>query len=232
VGNQTHSGQYMWWSNRSDEGDARLTRAFDLTGLGQATLQAWVWYDLETDYDYAYTEVSTDSGETWEILENGHTTTANPSGNSYGPAFTGKSGKGEQPAWVQESFDLRPYAGQQVLVRFEVITDEELNHPGLCLDDITIPELDYSHDLETSDDGWQAEGFLRVTDHIPQQFLVQLITVGNETRVERMDLDDLHQGTMQISGMGNGVDHAVLVITALAPATTEWAAYHIQINSQ
>jgi len=53
VGNQPHSGQYQWWSNRSDESDARLTRAFDLTGLHQATLQAWMWYDLEVDYDYA-----------------------------------------------------------------------------------------------------------------------------------------------------------------------------------
>jgi len=230
VGNQTHGGQYQWWSNRSDESDARLTRAFDLTGLQQATLQAWMWYDLEIDYDYAYVEVSTDGGETWTILANDHTVATNPSGNSYGPAFTGKSGGDDGPIWNQESFDLTPYAGQQVLIRFEVVTDEELNHPGLCLDDVTIPELGYAHDAETGDDGWVAEGFVRVTDQVPQQFLVQLITIGDETRVERMVLDDLSHGMMTITGLGQGIDRAVLVISALAPMTTEPASYRYQIT--
>ena len=51
-----------------------------------------MWYDLETDYDYAYVEVSADGGKTWDILANEHTTITNPSGNSYGPGFTGASG--------------------------------------------------------------------------------------------------------------------------------------------
>jgi len=230
VGNQAHSGQYQWWSNRSDESDARLTREFDLTGLQQATLQAWMWYDLETDYDYAYVEVSVDGGETWTILANEHTVTTNPSGNSYGPALTGISGRGDRPVWVQEHFDLTPYAGHQVVIRLEVITDEELNHPGLCVDDVTIPELGYAHDAETGDDGWLAEGFLRVTDQIPQQFLVQLITMGEETQVQQMVLDSLSHGTITITGLGHGVDQAVLVVSALAPSTTEPALYDYRIT--
>jgi immune inhibitor A len=230
VGNQPHSGQYQWWSNRSDESDARLTRAFDLTGLQQATLQAWMWYDLEVDYDYAYVEVSTDGGETWTILANDHTVTTNPSGSSYGPALTGKSGGDNGPGWVQESFDLTPYTGLQVLIRFEVVTDEELNRPGLCLDDMAIPELGYAHDVETGDDGWLAEGFLQITGQVPQQFLVQLITFGDETRVERMALDDLSHGTVTIPGLGQSVDRAVLVVSALAPVTTEPASYRYLIT--
>ncbi|MBN1137047.1 MAG: immune inhibitor A [Anaerolineae bacterium] len=232
VGNRAHSGRYQWWSNRRDESDARLTREFDLTGLQQATLQAWMWYDLEVDYDYAYVEVSADGGQTWTILANDHTITTNPSGNSYGPALTGKSGDNDGPAWVQESFDLTRYAGQRVLIRFEVVTDEELNHPGLCLDDVTIPELGYAHDAESGAEGWLAEGFLQVTDQVPQQFLVQLITIGDETRVERMVLDDLSYGTMTITGLGQSVDRAVLVISALAPVTTEQASYRYQITQK
>jgi immune inhibitor A len=232
VGNEAHSGQYQWWSNRSDESDARLTRAFDLTGLREATLQAWLWYDLEIDYDYAYVEISIDDGETWTILANDHTVTTNPSGNSYGPALTGKSGGDEGPTWVQQEFDLTPYAGKQVLVRFEVVTDEELNRPGLCVDDVTIPELGYAHDAESGDEGWLAEGFLRVTDQVPQQFLVQLITMGKETRVGQMVLDDLSHGTMIVVGLGQGIDRAVLVISALAPVTTERASYRYQITQK
>jgi immune inhibitor A len=230
VGNETHSGQVQWWSSRGDERDATLTRAFDLSGLEQATLQAWLWYDLETDFDYAYVEASADGGQTWRLLANSDTTTANPNDSSYGPALTGLSGGGEKAHWVQETFDLSRYAGGPVLVRFEVITDESVNQPGLCLDDITIPELGYHDDVEAGQDGWQAEGWLRVTDHIPQTFVVQLITSGDEVRVERMPLDASMHGTLAVHGLGREIDRAVLVVSALAPATTEMAAYSYRIS--
>jgi immune inhibitor A len=229
VGNETHGGQFQWWSGRGDEGDATLTRTFDLTGLESATLQAWMWYDLETDYDYAYVEVSIDGGETWDLLANENTTNSNPSGNSYGPAFTGFSGGGEQAVWSQETFDLTPYAGRPLLVRFEVITDEALDHPGLAVDDISIPELGYTDGVEESDGGWQAAGWMRVTDHVPQEFLVQLITFDRVIGVERIPLDEQMHGTVTITGLGQELDRAVLVVSALAPATTEWAAYSYRI---
>ncbi|HSR35098.1 MAG TPA: hypothetical protein VLY63_31400, partial [Anaerolineae bacterium] len=202
VGTGPHSGEYMWWSNRGDEGDATLTRAFDLSDLGEATLQAWMWYDLESDYDYAYVEISTDGGQSWKLLSNDHTTTTNPSGNSYGPAFTGVSGGGDEPQWRQETFDLTPYTGQPVLIRFEVVTDDTVNYPGLLLDDIAIPELGYHTDVEAGPDGWQASGWLRVTEHVPQDFLVQLIKFGDETKLERMSLDEQMHGTITVAGLG------------------------------
>jgi hypothetical protein len=232
VGNASHSGEYQWCSVRGDEGDATLTRAFDLGELEQATLQAWAWYDLETDYDYAYVEISSDGGQTWDILSNQHTTDTNPSGNSYGPAFTGLSGGGEKPRWVQESFDLTPYAGQPVLIRFEVVTDDTINHPGFCLDDVSIPELDYHTDVEAGTESWQAEGWVRVTDHVPQEFIVRLITLGKEIRVDRMALDEQMHGTMTVVGVGTDVDRAVLVVSAMAPSTTELASYSYQITEK
>jgi hypothetical protein len=180
VGNDTHSGEYQWWSNRGDDGDATLTRAFDLSGLESATLQTWMWYDLEEDWDYAYVEVSTDGGNTWTLLANETTTTTNPSGNSYGPALTGVSGGGDHPRWSLERFDLSPFAGGPIFIRFEVITDEALNLAGLCLDDVSIPELGYQDDVEAGTGGWEAEGWLRVTSQIPQQFVVQVISLSSE----------------------------------------------------
>jgi immune inhibitor A len=229
VGNQVHSGKYQWWSNRGDEADSTLTHAFDLTGLQAARLQAWLWYDLEDSFDYAYVEISSDGGETWHFLSNEHTTLTNPNDNSYGPGFTGRSGGGDEAMWVQETFDLSPYAGQQVLVRFEVITDESVNHRGLCLDDIAIPELGYRDDAEADGRGWQAEGWVRVTDRVPQEFLVQLITVGAEAHVERVPLDTSQHGTATVSGLGQGVDRAILVISGVTPVTTEAASYTYQV---
>ncbi len=232
LGNAPHSGRYQWWALRGDEGDATLTRAFDLRGLDTATLRVWMWYDLEDEYDYAYVEVSTDGGMTWQILSNEHTTTDNPSGNAYGPGFTGLSGGGEEATWSLETFDLTPYAGEQVQIRFEVVTDEAVNHPGLAIDDIAVPELGYFHDAESGADGWQAEGWLRVTRWIPQDFIVQVITFEPEPRVRRMSLNADRYGTMTIGGQERDVNRAVLVIAALAPATTSPAVYEYRVENR
>ena len=58
-----HSGKYLWWSNREDESDSRLSRALDLTSATHASLEFWSWYHIEEDWDYAYVVVgTTDSG--------------------------------------------------------------------------------------------------------------------------------------------------------------------------
>jgi hypothetical protein len=229
LGNRVRDGEYQWWSMRGDDSDATLTRGFDLTGLSLATLEAWLWYDLEEDYDYGYVEVSTDDGETWTLLASEHTTSTNPSGNSYGPAFTGISGSGADAEWVLERFDLSPFAGNPILVRFEVITDEAMNQPGMAIDGISIPELGYSHDSEDPDQ-WLAQGWLRVSDQIPQSFVVQLITFGRETRVERLEFDEHGRGELTITGLGDDIESAVLVVSGITPVTTEWASYAYRIT--
>jgi immune inhibitor A len=225
LGNEVHSGAYQWWAVRGDEGDATLTRAFDLSGLSKATLQVWTWYDLEEDYDYAYVALSADGGETWELLSNEHTTTDDPTGDSYGPALNGRSGGGPTATWVEQTFDLSPYAGQGVLVRFEVVTDESVTRPGLALDDFSIPELGYADDVEDGDGGWQAEGWLRVTEKVPQSFLVQIISLGSSPRAQRLVLDAENRGELTISGLGTQMDRAILAISAMTRFTTEPATY-------
>jgi len=236
VDNEAHSGNYQWWSNRGDESNTTLTRAFDLTGLERATLQAWLWYDIEENYDYAYIEVSTDGGRTWEILPGKYTTDTNPAGNSMGHAYTGKSGveagveaPDARPQWIFEEIDLSPYAGQPILLRFEYITDDAYNSPGFCVDDISIPELGYHHDAG-DDDGWEAVGFIRTDNTLPQRYLVQLIELGAMTRLRRMELDEARRGQLVIEGLGDEVERAVLVVSALAPKTTEVAGYQYTVE--
>ena len=48
------SGEMMWWSNRGDGIDATLTRAFDLTGVSDASLTFDLWFDIEEGFDFAY----------------------------------------------------------------------------------------------------------------------------------------------------------------------------------
>jgi hypothetical protein len=225
VPNQAHSGRFQWWSNRGDSSNMTLTRAFDLRGLVRATLSYWLWYDIEDGWDYAYVEVSEDAGRTWKTLPGRYTTQADPSGQNLGHAYTGLS-KG----WVQEQLDLSGYAGKQILIRFEYITDDAVNQVGLCLDDIRIPELGYADDVEADDGGWIAAGFVRIDNVLPQQYAVQVITLGQNPRVQRLELDTQGRGALDIRGLGGEIERAVLVVSALTPVTTEPAAYRYAVS--
>lgn len=220
-----HSGRMMWWSNRADDSDSRLTRAFDLRGVAGATLRFWTWYQIENLWDYAYVMVSTDGGATWTPLASSRTTTDDPHGNAYGPGYTGESG-----GWVEEVIDLSAYAGQQILLRFEYITDDAVTQPGFLLDDIRIPEIGYADDVEGGDGDWLSEGWLRTDNVLPQEFLVLLVQPAAASPVTRLlDAGDAPQGDWEVT-LGGTSDQAVLVVAGLAPVTTEPARYRVTLT--
>jgi hypothetical protein len=148
-------------------------------------------------------------------------------GNNLGNGWTGKSG-GDPAQWVEERVDLTPYAGKTILLRFEYVTDDAVNRPGFCLDDVAIPELSYRDDAET-DGGWQANGFLRANNTVPQRYTVQVIAFGDQTTVTPLPLDEWQRGRLTIAGFGSQVKRAILAVSALAPSTTELAPYEFAV---
>ena len=215
------SGDFCWWGNLGDSIHSRLTRTLDLRDVRAATLEFQAWYDIEEDWDYAYVTVSLDGGRTWEVLEGKHTVTENPVGNSFGPGLTGAS-----RGWVQEHMDLTPFAGSQVLLGFEYITDDATHSHGLCLDDIAVPEIDFFDDAE-SDTGWLAEGFVRTNNSLPQRYLVQVVEypTEGEPRVRQVTLDADNAATFQVEGFGDELERAVVVIASVTPVTGEATSY-------
>jgi len=179
-----------------------------------------MWYDIERDWDYGYVLVSNDGGQTWDALPGPMTTTTNPNGNSFGEAYTGRS-----RGWVEEGYDLGAYAGQEILVRFEYVTDDAVNRPGWLIDDVRIPELGYETDFESGPGEWEAAGFVYSDNRIPQRYRVQVVTVGQETQVLPLPVDETGQGSLTVRGLGQDADAAVLIVSAMAPVTTEEAGY-------
>jgi immune inhibitor A len=175
---EAHSGTHLWWSNRGENLNTRLTRAFDLRSVTNATLTFWTWYAIETGWDFGYVEVSVDGGATWQplaVLDSAPTSANNP----YGPAFTGLSGGGDTtPVWQQQRANLSLYAGREILIRFEYLTDGGVSQQGMALDDITIPEIGYSTDAEAGADGWQAEGWVQIENILPARYSVQIVNVS------------------------------------------------------
>ena len=226
-----HSGDWAWWSNRVDESDTRLTFPVDLTETDVATLHFFTWYDIEELWDYAYIEVSEDGGRTWTTLETGRTTTENPNGNAFGPGYTGKS-NGATADWVEEQVDLSPYAGKEILVRFEYVTDAAVTEPGMFIDSVSIPEIDYYQDFENGPNDWESEGWLLTNNELQQRWSVQVIEPlarGGDVKVHRLTIDENGHGELQLSGVETKKD-LTLVISALAPVTVEPASYQFEIT--
>jgi hypothetical protein len=219
-----YSGEYSYWSNKGDMSDMTLTRAFDFTEVsGGITLTYWTWYDIEEDYDYVYLTASTD-GENWEILTTPSGTGEDPSGNSYGWGYNGLSG--DEMVWIKESVDLSSFAGQEVQLRFEYITDTAVHGEGFLVDDIAIPEIDYFTDFEEDSGGWVGAGFVRVANILPQTFRLALITKGSTTTVTYLTLDD--ENSLEIPlDIGGEVDEVILVVVGTTRYTRQLASYQL-----
>ncbi len=230
-----YSGNFMWWSGRTDFSDAQMTREFDLTGVKNATLNFRTWYDLEPDYDYGYASISTDGGKSWQTLKGNTTTTNDPNAANYGNAFNCKSDAGcgnpqAQAEWIEEVIDLTPYVGQKVLIRFQQITDEVYAAPGFAIDDISIPEIGFLDDAENGDNGWVSEGFARIDNILPQRFIVQAIELGANPRVVPIQLDNENRGTYSTADAASDVNRVIIAVSGSTPVTWETAEYQYQVQ--
>ena len=218
-------GGACWWSNRGDSIDTTLTGRFVLPKVGPLTLTYSLWYRIEEGWDFAYVEVSTDGGITWDILEGRNTSPEDLLGNSFGPGYTGRSG-----GWLRDQVDLTPYAGQEVMLRFEYVTDDAIHGPGLCVNNIAIPEAGFFEDPDQGDGVWDARGFVRTANREPQSYVLRVIELGAEARVRDIPLDENQSATFTIDGLGSQIDHAVIVVAGTAVRTMMPASFEFEVS--
>lgn len=219
-----YSGSYAFWSNKGDSSDMTLTREFDFSDVsGPITFSFRTWYDLEEDYDYLYFEVSED-GQIWEIITTPSGTDKDPSGNSYGWAYNGVTGR-----WIQEEIDLSKYAGKNIFVRFEYVTDAAVNGEGMLIDDVSVEAINYFTDFESDDGGWTSDGFARVQNVLPQTFRLALIKQGSTTTVEMIEVNDDQTAEIPVS-IGGEVESVTLVVSGTTRFTREEGSYTVEIK--
>ncbi|MGC9349394.1 MAG: hypothetical protein ACP5JG_14745 [Anaerolineae bacterium] len=237
-----YSGRYLWWSNRADESNPRLSRIVDLSEANSAELRFWSWYHIEEDWDYAYVVVGTTEDGTipadlsdpriaWNILDDPglSCTTQDPNNGNLGCGITGRS-----RGWQELTADLTPFVGQEIVLRFEYVTDAAVNQAGLALDDIQLTvdgEQRFVDDAESKDSEWIVEGFVRHANVLPQEWVVQLVSYGKGISVERLILADAHTGSWTIP-FGDDVSKVVIAVSAMALDTTELATYEYALTPQ
>lgn len=213
-----------WWSNSGDSINSTLTRNVDLRGQTQAELTYQVWYQIEEDWDYGYVEISTDGGRFWQILETPITSPRNPVGNSFGPGYTGNRG------WTTENLDLSPYAGQEIQVRFQYVTDDAINGIGLCIRNLSLSPAGIDGD---DHNGWVPNGFFLINNRVRQDYLVQVIQIDrdNQASVVTLEQDPAHPGTgTLVVDSPQLLNRLLVVVAALAPYTLEPAPYTLTVE--
>lgn len=224
----TSDGDVLW----SGTGDLLDQWAiFETTGGGVLSIDT-IW-DLEDYWDFGFVQVSTDGGQTWTSLEDneGYSTydydpNALPKAIENLPGLTSWLSE-----WVTLSYDLSPYAGQEILVAFRLVTDWATHYGGWWIDNIYM-------DGEVIFDGSSVEGFMDITELFPvdNDFTITFVGIkekgnGNEYKVHTMKLDDItEEGIFELTKVLNWSDKAVMLVTFDAPEDfTGYGEYDYEI---
>ncbi len=148
---EAHSGSNLWATILGGSYPSSADATLDIPVITLAAskpyamLSFWHWYYFEGDYthyDAGNVKISTDGGATWEVIT--------PVGGYDGTASSGNAGIPGEPCfagtynqfWQQELFDLSPYSGNDVRIRFHMGSDGSVNYAGWYVDDVMVRSTD------------------------------------------------------------------------------------------
>jgi len=95
------------------------------------------WYEIEEGWDGGNVKISTDGGNTWQLItpDGGYPYTI----STYNPCIPGEEGySGNSMGWEPAVFNLSAYANQTIMIRWEFGSDESFTYQGWYIDDVEI----------------------------------------------------------------------------------------------
>jgi len=171
-------------------------RSLDLNGATSAQISFWARYQLESDYDFMYLEVST-NGLDWDQLA----------------SYTGN-----QNTWTQFTYPLNNYLNKEnVVIRFHFTSDVYVEAQGMFIDDIEIDVVG----VGIGDNPEATPPVIRILPNPAEDFTVINLTLSDESTVlvtltdatgreiikiadERMNKGS-HSRNIDLSGMNSGI---------------------------
>ena len=170
---EAYSGTHSMWIGDESKNNGEYRNGWDYSiytsdsyelSLG-GQLSFYHYYDTDsptTPYDGGNVQISTDSGETWEVItpnedEDGEEGGEYPADSVYGldyePGYYGSS-----DGWVQASFDLSNFSGEDVRFKFRFGADSYTdNYEGWYFDDVQLSDVTgtiFSDDMESGMTNW------------------------------------------------------------------------------
>ena len=168
---EASSPTHAMWVGDDSKGDGEYDNNWDFSvytseeiSLGQTNPQMSVdiWYSTEFSWDGGNVQITTDDGETWEVInpDGGYPDDA-VVGLDNEPGYTGTSGGGDTADWETASFSLANYTNQDVRFKFRFGTDSSVEaYEGWYFDNVEVNSGTVTHfedDFEDGDGDWVAD---------------------------------------------------------------------------
>ena len=98
----------------------------------------------------------------------------------------------------------------------------------MAIDAVSIPQIGYQSDFEQDDGGWQAEGWVRTDNRLPQQVWVQAVQqIGQQVVVKRWLAPAESDCQLPIE---KGANTVLIAISPFAPVTNTPATYTLDVK--
>ena len=110
-----------------------LANPVSLTGAIDAQITFSARWSIEAGYDYMQLCASSDGGNTWTALCGKYTVTGSPDQLQGQPLYDS-----EQSDWVNEQVSLNDFLGQNILLRFRLVSDSWSEYDGFYFDDLKV----------------------------------------------------------------------------------------------
>ncbi|NPB03063.1 MAG: hypothetical protein GXO39_01425 [Thermotogae bacterium] len=111
---RSHTGSYSFSASYDNRAAYHITSIYPYLVRSGDSLTFWTWYDIETNYDAAFVEVSTDRQAFYPLDK-----------------ITGNSG-----GWIRKAYSLEDWVGKWVYFRFRFVSDAYVTGDGFFIDDI------------------------------------------------------------------------------------------------
>jgi hypothetical protein len=124
---------YMSNENSSIE----LVTPVNLTTAVDAILTFSAKWEIEPSFDFLQVSISTDAGSTWTPVCGKYTKPGSIYQQPGEPVYDGA-----MPEWVNEEMILNDFLGQNILLRFRMVSDGFAEYDGFYFDDLKIEYID------------------------------------------------------------------------------------------
>ncbi len=160
-----------------------LMNPVSLSNTLASTLSFWAKWEIEDNWDYVQVEVSTDNGASW-IPQCGKYTQPGSSNQVNEPLYDGF-----QSTWVKEEIDLSDYLNQNIMIRFQIVSDGNSTEDGFYYDDFEISVIYGPTAIEalTADGAYLAQNIPNPTNNntvinylLPQGKNAGVLNITNE----------------------------------------------------
>jgi hypothetical protein len=229
------AGDPALYSTDADSRNAVIVQEVNVPpGSPELTFDA-AW-DLETTFDFAYVQITTDGGETYTSLRCTDTVDdTDPDLGNVGPGFgQGFNGFDETPTFQPQACDLTPYAGSTVGLAFRYFSDSNTHGAGFWADDVMI-------DGELVSDGSTLGGWLSGTEYNPVEvegYTVRLIAYGNGQKawIADVPLDENLNGELTGGALRTRIGFRADTVAAIVTyhdsteEVLQYAPYILRVN--